>query len=445
MHTSSEQARQEMERTVRTGVRDARRTVRDQAGAGAAGGAWIPEAIARSRTIVRQLKATGAEADVYVTADKDGDEAIAKVYRYGMEPNLEVLERVKGAGSERLIRILEHGEEASRHWELIEYARHGSLEEHGGAVDARALTTQLNEGLKTLHELGIEHRDLKPGNVLVKSDDPLEIAIADFGISSVVDETVHFTSAARTIGYAPPESVGSTLAGEEGAMVAIARTKWDYWSLGMILVEVLTGKHPFEGLAEATIAYTIATKGADDATTGIEDDGWRELCEGLLERDPAHRWGAEEVEGWLEGRRRTRRHPVRAEQVCEDPNQGLPLDPRREPVRMAGRSFVFTGTGAFGSRAEMQQTTIDAGGMIHSTVRRNTDYIVIGSFVTAAWANERYGRKIEKAVEYRDRLGTGIQIVHEEDWVAGVAMAGALTATGRTRATTDRKRTRPGQ
>ena len=432
-----------MDKTVRTQAHDVQRTVRDGTGQGAAGGAWIPEAIARSRTIVKQLKATGAEADVYVTADEDGGEAIAKVYRYGMEPNLDVLERVKGAHGKHLIQILEYGEEANRHWELIEYAKYGSLEDQGGAIDARTLTTQLNEGLKTLHGLGIEHRDLKPGNVLVKSEDPLEIAIADFGISSVVDETVHFTSAARTIGYAPPESVGSTLAGEEGAMNAIARTKWDYWSLGMILVKVLTGRHPFEGLAEGTIAYTMATKGAGDATAKIEDEGWRELCEGLLERDPEHRWSAEEVEGWLHGRRRGKRQPVDAEQAREEANHGLPLDPRREPVRIAGRSFVFTGTGAFGSRREMEQATGDAGGRIHNTVRRDTDYIVIGSFVTAAWANERYGRKIEKAVEYRDRLRSGIQIVHEEDWVAGVAIAGAFTATGRTRATTGRQRTRP--
>ena len=40
----------------------------------------------------------------------------------------------------------------------------------------------------------------------------------------------------------------------------------------------------------------------------------------------------------------------------------------------------------------------------------------LGTYVTPAWVHQSFGRKIEQAMDYRDRKGTGVQIVHEEDW-----------------------------
>ncbi len=46
-----------------------------------------------------------------------------------------------------------------------------------------------------------------------------------------------------------------------------------------------------------------------------------------------------------------------------------------------------------------------------------TNFVVLGTYVTPAWARQSFGRKIEKAMEYRDRKGTGLRIVHENDWM----------------------------
>ena len=46
-----------------------------------------------------------------------------------------------------------------------------------------------------------------------------------------------------------------------------------------------------------------------------------------------------------------------------------------------------------------------------------TNFVVLGTYVTPAWVHQSFGRKIEKAMEYLDQRGTGIQIVHEEDWM----------------------------
>src|SRR5690606_40822627 len=64
------------------------------------------------------------------------------------------------------------------------------------------IAAQLAAGLTALHRAGIVHRDLKPENVLVLDADPLRLAIADFGLSKVLEQSVMFASSSRTLAYA---------------------------------------------------------------------------------------------------------------------------------------------------------------------------------------------------------------------------------------------------
>jgi hypothetical protein len=67
----------------------------------------------------------------------------------------------------------------------------------------------------------------------------------------------------------------------------------------MILLEAASGKHPFDGLSEQVINHHLATRPIE--ITGVADEGVAHLCRGLLLRDPARRYGAEEVARWLAG------------------------------------------------------------------------------------------------------------------------------------------------
>ena len=100
----------------------------------------------------------------------------------------------------------------------------------------------------------------------------------------------------------------------------------------------------------------------------------------------------------------------------ESTTASLPLDPEPRTVRIAGNTFVFTGTGVFGTRKMMQDATIRAGGTVERIITVRTNFVVLGTYVTPAWVHQSFGRKIEKAMVYRDGKGTGVQIVHEEDW-----------------------------
>ena len=98
----------------------------------------------------------------------------------------------------------------------------------------------------------------------------------------------------------------------------------------------------------------------------------------------------------------------------------LPLDPEPRTVRVAGSVFVFTGTGVYGTRKAMREATVGAGGAVQGGVTLRTNYVVLGTYVTPAWVHQSFGRKIEKAMEYRDEKGTGLCIVHEDDWMAAL-------------------------
>ena len=94
----------------------------------------------------------------------------------------------------------------------------------------------------------------------------------------------------------------------------------------------------------------------------------------------------------------------------------LPLNNPVPPVTFQGKSFLFTGTCAFGTRKQCQEATKSLGGMNASSVTKLLNYLVLGTYVTDSWAHETYGRKIEKAVRYRDE-SVPLIIIAEEHWV----------------------------
>lgn len=94
----------------------------------------------------------------------------------------------------------------------------------------------------------------------------------------------------------------------------------------------------------------------------------------------------------------------------------LPVDHPLPNIIFEGNLFLFTGTCVYGTRKQCQTAIENLGGVNATGVNKKLNYLVLGTYVTDSWVHENYGRKIEKAMQYRDE-GVPIKIVTEEHWI----------------------------
>ena len=95
-------------------------------------------------------------------------------------------------------------------------------------------------------------------------------------------------------------------------------------------------------------------------------------------------------------------------------SSSLPLDRPPPALEFGGWEYVFTGRFASGTRRWCQQAVERLGAACASDVTLRTKVLVVGTYGSRDWAHSSYGRKIEKAIEYRRK--TDIVIVDEAHW-----------------------------
>lgn len=156
-------------------------------------------------------------------------------------------------------------------------------------LDLNRLTSalrQLAEGLHALHQTGKLHRDIKPSNVLVTKDG--RVVILDFGLVAEIEprglhESVNL---AGTPDYMSPE---------QGAQLPISEAS-DWYSVGVMLYQALTGKLPFTGKFFEVMMNKQSADPPEPAelVSGLPPE-LNALCMRLLQRDPARRPRGREV------------------------------------------------------------------------------------------------------------------------------------------------------
>ncbi|MEZ4320619.1 MAG: protein kinase [Myxococcota bacterium] len=146
-------------------------------------------------------------------------------------------------------------------------------------AEALALFASVLDGVEHAHALGMVHRDLKPANVLLDlADGRVQARVADFGLVKDLVGTQHTRAGAvmGTPAYAAPEQLRDASRVDQRA---------DLYSLGVLWVELRTGRLPFAG---TTLSAIQAQRVQGPDLSGL-DGADRALAEALLAEDPDER------------------------------------------------------------------------------------------------------------------------------------------------------------
>ncbi|KAJ1968848.1 hypothetical protein IWQ62_000992 [Dispira parvispora] len=191
---------------------------------------------------------------------------------------------------------------------ILEYASGGELFHHMNVERmftervARFFAAEIVLALEHLHTLGIIYRDLKPENCLLDSDG--HIVLTDFGLSKLgLPENGKTNTFCGTIEYMAPEVLDESPYDQSV----------DWWSLGILLYDMITGAPPFKGTNKKKVMDAIRHKGIKFPDFVSPDA--RDLITQLLSKDPAKRLGTftgvPTGLGPQKGKRRSRPQPLK--------------------------------------------------------------------------------------------------------------------------------------
>jgi serine/threonine protein kinase len=167
--------------------------------------------------------------------------------------------------SAHVVHVFDYGIEAGTPYIVMELLEGESLEQRlaqRGPISPAELATIFDEAARAVslcHEMGVVHRDLKPGNILIASEGPHEVTkLIDFGIAKVDPDRLAFTQ--------PPGTQAGTVIGTPNYMSpeqlrgSSVDKRVDLWALGIIAFECLTGRTPFEAQSVGDLIVQICTE-----------------------------------------------------------------------------------------------------------------------------------------------------------------------------------------
>ncbi len=226
----------------------------------------------------------GSFGTVYSVIDRaDGRELALKVFtpRWVRPHLIERFRRefalVARMPHPRIVQVFDFGQEADKYYFTMELLKGKTLEEKEPTQEeALNILCDVAEGLAFIHNRGILHLDLKPGNIFIDPEEQ-KAKIGDFGLARAIGESEEMASG--TVAYIAPE----ILKGYQADMRA------DLYSLGVIAYEMFTGHNPFlgESISES-INLQLSLPISEGDLEGVPDE-FREILLSLLSKDPQKR------------------------------------------------------------------------------------------------------------------------------------------------------------
>ncbi|MFJ8015282.1 serine/threonine-protein kinase [Streptomyces sp. NPDC096339] len=234
---------------------------------------------ARDEVLAREVAVKEVRAPAWMEAGE-----LARMYRR-LEREAWAAARVSHRG---VVTVYDVASEDGRPWIVMELVRGLSLAEvleaEGPMPPQRAahIGEQVLAALRSAHDSGVLHRDVKPGNVLIANDG--RVVLSDFGIASLEGSSA-ITMTGEVVGspeFLAPERV----LGQDPGPAS------DLWSLGVMLYTAVEGLPPFRGGSPPEVLQAVVE---GELPPPHRAGPLAPLLEGLLRKDPAARLSAAEA------------------------------------------------------------------------------------------------------------------------------------------------------
>lgn len=310
-----------------------------------------------------------------------------------------------------------------RHFLAMEYLAGGDLAQYKGQrlEPARALriVRQIASALALVHDKGLVHRDIKPGNILFRDDGTA--VLSDFGVAKELQLDSELTQSGIAVGspaYSSPEQ----------AQCQVLDARSDIYSLGVILLEMLSGHNPFRGGNYTQTLMNQLQLEAPPLPEPLGELQW--LLDRMLAKDPEDRFAdchvllasLDELQG------------VEQDQTRLSPAVSLPPRPsRRRWLPWAVLGLLLLGMGSAGGYYwQLQQriagllalaeTRLSEGHLL-TPAQDNADYYFRQTLALDA-DNQQASDGLQRVLQARiqqyldlaeQRLGEGLLILPEDD------------------------------
>lgn len=248
----------------------------------------------RGHRFVRELAVGGTSMVYLAESERAGDMVVLKVLREATESGdpqaqfarfLQEYELISKIRHPNVVRIYDLGIADDHAYIAMEYFPLGDLRGHIASSlrpsEALSFLAQMAGALEVVHAVGVLHRDLKPGNIMMRADS--SIALIDFGLAKQADMQIDITGTGEIFGtpyYMSPEQGHGRDLDERS----------DLYSLGVIFYEMLTSRKPF--LASTAMAVLYMHGNAPIPELDRELAQYQPLVNRLLAKEPAERFGS---------------------------------------------------------------------------------------------------------------------------------------------------------
>jgi serine/threonine protein kinase len=203
-----------------------------------------------SKYQIQSILGEGSFAVVFLAVDSERNKvAIKCLYKQGLSHNqiaiqreeVEILKQLRG--HRNVTQLLETVETKDHYYMVLEYCEIDLfdyiMKNKLSQQRALELFEQLCMGIQYCHDKGIYHRDIKPENVLLTSFRDPVVKITDFGLSTRDQLSTEF--GCGSVRYMSPECMKP----ERNSKTPYLSAANDVWSLGIILINLLTSKNPW--------------------------------------------------------------------------------------------------------------------------------------------------------------------------------------------------------